>query len=129
MSQRTATVGLRLSVLRSAHGDGSNGGLTSKVRELTLVGVVDKTQDRSNREVQPLAASARVQAAHEDAPAVVLVKRMVSGQLVLHLEAADTGGKHFMFGSNYAVGYGPQFAQLVGHDGAVKVHDRHEAAR
>jgi len=129
MSQQTFSPGLRLKVLRAADGDCSNGGLTSRHSQLTLVGVVDKTEDRANQTVQPLAASAQIHAAHEDAPPVLLVLRRVGRTIVQHLEQPPTDGKWFMSGGNYAVGAGPQFEQLVGHRGAVQVHDRHEASR
>jgi hypothetical protein len=105
--------GIRLSVLRSAHGDCTNGGITSDHVFLTLVG----------DGVPPLSPASPA------APAVTLTETMPGYKVLVPADQpAHLIGP--MAGGSYAVGqYGREgevWRQLAGTHGALPVHDRFE---
>lgn len=128
--------GLRLTVYRAADGkDYSNGGITSKHAEVTLVGTKRKGQP-----VQPLDRYSRVFDVTDDAPAVVLVESAVPGLYGPHLEPLEYVEAHNtqdyagpMYGGNYAGSSDSRVTELgrtvFGHDHSdiYPVHDRVES--
>jgi hypothetical protein len=131
----TNPTGLRLSVFRNPLGDCTNGGITSRVRQVTLVGFRDETglhnHGQVNGEVHYIPGPFE---ATEDAPAVILVHRYVGGG-ILHIEPlapVPAGHIGYMSGGNYAAASDSRVsemaARLVRHAwyGAFDVHDRSE---
>jgi hypothetical protein len=126
--------GLRVDVLRPSHDDSTLGGVSAQANELTVVGVLDRTEDRDATEITPLPARSRVHPVTDRAPAVVLVKRRVNGLagVILHLAPLEQvqAGRHGAMGGNYAATTDSRFSLLTGGlYGAVAVHDRFEGPR
>ncbi len=119
--------GLRLSILKDALiGDCSNGGISSRCKQVTLVGP----------DVPAIFE------ASDDAPAVRLVKRTLGGEIVLHVEPVapevafvshvEPVGLHFMASGAFVATSDARFGEVLrehGHSSycAIKLHDRREA--
>lgn len=128
--------GMRLDVLRPAHGyDGTNKGISSRHRELTLVGIRYSWDDQG---IEPLPKYARVFTPTHDAPAVVLTVyrygTLTPGEhsYSVHLTPADLAlnGPRPMFGGNFATG-DSRIRQILDQIGqartdALMIHDRVE---
>lgn len=119
--------GLRLRILRSKY-DGSNDGVSSRCDQVTLVGYIDKRDERSSEQVLPLPHHvAGPFTATEDAPAVVAVYRNAMGRDTVHVQplVGRPGKSHFMAGGTYLTG-DSRFSDVAGFYGAVSFHDRQE---
>jgi hypothetical protein len=129
--------GLTAVVYRSADGvDCTAGGITSRHARLTVVGWVDG-DPRGTERAEPMPKGARVSAATDAAPAVLLVVRRWLD--TVHLGPAVPSGDGYalepgwhMAGGNYAVTSDSRMSDLIsgllGHHvyGALAVHDRRE---
>lgn len=104
-------MGLRIYVYRDAFGDCTNGGISSRANQLTLVNVSGPSEP------------------DDTAPAAILESH-VRG--CLRIVPADTGGRWYMAGGNFGASHDSRFpeacARLLGHGfyGAVSIHDRTE---
>lgn len=101
--------GLRADIILPARGDSSNGGLSSKVTEVTVVGPgVPEIFEPS-----------------EDAPAVEIVTEYPVGRPMLRAYPLDREkGEWFMFGGGFIYTSDSRFSRLYG--GPVKLFDRTE---
>lgn len=117
------TQGLRANIYRTARGDFSLGGISSRVDEVTIVGT--EYRDGGTQFV-PMRAPHSVT---EDAPAVVLVVRRLFGRIrTVSVEPyqPDGPGLHYMAGGTYVATSDSRFGDVTGFYGAVSLHDRHE---
>jgi hypothetical protein len=122
-------------VYRPADGtDYSNGGLSGRVTQVTIIGVVDTTRDGyptggKRATIRPLPPHARVFAPTEQAPPVVLVIRHI-GRRIVHLAPAGDGVLwRWMFGGALVDSADSRLRELVGFYGGVRLHDRTEFER
>jgi hypothetical protein len=108
--------GIRLSVLKSAMGDTTNGGISATAAFLVLVDDRIPPRDRNDT-------------ASERMPAVRLTETVPGYQVLVPVDGRP-GEIGPMAGGNYAVGrYGPTgtvWKALTGTHGALPVHDRYE---
>ena len=132
MSYKPSATGLGLYILRSRTlGDCSMDGISSRADRVTLVGIVDRRNERNGDRdnVQPIPASeAGPFAPTDDAPAVVLVIRGFGERTVYSVEPLQPQGERrwFMAGGTYVSG-DSRFANLAGNQyGAIAFHDRCE---
>lgn len=106
--------GLRAEIVKSPRGDYSNGGVSSRFDEVTLVG------PEFTGPFEPT----------ESAPPLRLVKRVLgSGRVLFHFEplAKPLGAVGPMFGGAYVASSDSRFTEAVeGMYGAVPLHDRFE---
>lgn len=131
--------GLRLSVYKTGYlGDCTNGGITSNVDQVTLVGVLDYRSTRvcGKPDVKQLDRYSRVFPPAENAPPVWLVVGRFHPQdptdMYLHPGDVQTGRPNEhpgMAGGNFADTTDSRWHELTGHHHAVRVHDRYEGAR
>lgn len=104
-------MGLRVSVYRRGNWDSTNGGVSGKVSDLTVINI--------DGPFEPT----------DDAPAVVLVEGALNTAKIVPVDAV---GQWTMFGGNYAACSDSRFsdavAGILGHRfyGAVAIHDRIE---
>ncbi|MCZ7478865.1 hypothetical protein [Micromonospora sp. WMMC273] len=126
--------GLTVSVYRPADGhDATMNGISSRYDRLTVVGIINRTDLSRELVVEPLPVACQHRAATADAPAVLLQRRWIGGE-VLSLIPADLDGRtlrmhlsRWMFGSNFAWVTDSRFSSLLGHRyAAIAVHDRCE---
>lgn len=117
--------GLRLQVYKHRGEDHSDGGLSSRCDDVTLVGV---ESDWGSQE--PLAPEAQSEEATWNAPAVVLVKRFVGGRKSFYVRPADEvpseQGTPWMAGGCHVGTSDSRWSDLTGHYGALPLHDRTE---
>lgn len=126
--------GLTLHIYRPEHGDSSNGGISSRYGRVTLVGVVTE-MDGGRSEMRPFPESSHVPSGpSEDAPAVVVVKRRIGRDRVLHVEPLiepdQDQGTPWMAGGTYVATSDSRVRDLLGADhfyGALSFHDRTES--
>lgn len=131
--------GLTLSVYKTGHlGDCTNGGITSNVNQVTLVGVIDHRHPRVCKEptVKALDKYSRVFRPTEDAPPVWLVVGRFRPDdptdMYLHPGNPETGRPNErtgMAGGHFADTTDARWHELTGHRHAVRVHDRYEGPR
>lgn len=125
--------GLRVSILQDAEiGNCSNGGVSSKVNALTIVGIVDHTypNDLAKREVKPLPVDSRIFAPTEDAPAAIIKYRNMGSERLVTVEPLDDAratGTPWMAGGAYVTSSDSRWRRLVGFYGAPALHDRTES--
>ena len=115
-------LGLRLDVYRYAGGgDCSLGGITSNHNTVTLVGIVPA----NGKTPAPLPRHSRVFSPSEDAPAVVLVRRV---NFYPYLAPYSESGvyPYGMFGGNFAYASDSRFIAMSPSGGPLAVHDRFE---
>lgn len=129
--------GLRASVLVSKHGDCSNEGLSSRVSEVTVVGMIgERTASGPARPFELLPEESRVFEASDDAPAVALVYRTIFGKLYVHAAEVEQDGDTVklvkrddcvgpMASGAMISSSDSRFVMAAGGDG-VKLHDRFE---
>lgn len=124
--------GLRADVLKHKGGDCSNGGLSSRVDEVTIVGLIPDGESAA----RPMPEDAQVFEPSETAPPVVLVAKTFSfgGPYVSARPAEPGEGVGPMMGGCYIASSDSRFsstvAVLTGDKtiGAVPLHDRYESA-
>lgn len=123
--------GLTVSIFEAkAIGNCSAGGVSSTHARLTIVGVIDRTRDRSSKEVIPLPRESQVFSPRDDAPAAVLVKRSIMGadRPTLHVEPlVHSREGSVMAGGAFVSTTDSRFSKMIGFYGAVPLHDRVEA--
>lgn len=90
----TLPKGLHLSVLSPADLQPSDRTLSSRVKRITLVGIVDQTRDARSKDAESLDRTFQVFSASDAAPAYVLVARTLFGGRTphLYLTPADVNG-------------------------------------
>lgn len=134
MTESTQPVkGLTLDVFRPADGhDSTNGGLSSRVNRVTVVGILDQVAEQGKPVLAELPHYCRVFTPTEDAPAVLLQKRWV-GEVVWSIVPAPDGTQPlktyaygWMFGSNFAFTHDSRLREVTGLWGPVGIHDRRE---
>jgi hypothetical protein len=120
--------GLTLNIYKHNGRGSSNGGVSSRCDQITLVGMIPGG-DRTRITLFP--ASSRVSSVpSENAPAAVLVRREVLGRVVFHVEPLDRpqGRVGFMAGGTYVATSDSRLQHL--HPavpyGALSFHDRTE---
>lgn len=126
--------GLTMYVYRSSLGDCSNGGISSRCDRVVVVGVVTEMQG-GRSELRPFPESAMVGSVPaDDAPAVIVVKRRMGRQRLLHVEPLEQPnrdeGTPYMAGGCYVGGSDSRLRELLGADefyGALSLHDRTES--
>lgn len=128
--------GLTLDVYRNHRGDFTLNGISATHNQVTLVGTVDQYQ-WSETPVTPMPKESQVFAASDDAPAVALVDKGDTVNLV-PVQWDDEEGTWrrintwFMAGGNYAATADSRIGELIqkvtGHRfyGAIAIHDREE---
>jgi len=100
----------------------SNGGISSRVDNVTIVAVRTMQEDGSIVS-RPVPDDCQVFEPDEKAPAAVVVKR---GRYV-HIEPAEQpNGVGWMAGGSLVYGSDSRLRELLGHDYAVSLHDRQE---
>lgn len=107
-------LGLLAHILRPAHGDSSNGGMSSRVDQVVVL-----TDD----------PRAQVFAPSADMPAVKIVRRTFFGVTYVHAEPAEPpppGRVGWMFGGCYLMTSDGRWADVTGIDYPVPLHDRSE---
>lgn len=128
MNQDRTGYGLIVSVYRDASGgDYTLKGLSSRVTDLTIVGIIDEKIDRN--EIMAVPELCRIFAPNDQRPAVVLVKRTIGANVHWHLKPLQEFGplgRWTMFGGNYAASSDSRLAALTGPYGAYPIHDRIE---
>lgn len=107
--------GIRADIYRGPYGDCSNGGISGRVKTVTVVG------PGIEGPFEPT----------EDAPAVRLVFREIGGQRIVHAVPVDTPTDAErrvgpMDGGCYIASSDSRFRRAVGIYGAVALHDRWE---
>jgi hypothetical protein len=120
--------GLILDIYKNQGRDWSNGGVSSRYDRVTVVGMIHY----GNRaDVIPFPKSSRVPfAPTDDAPAAVLVRRMLGGEPTYHVEplVRPAGMVGFMAGGTYVATSDSRLRHLA-FDlpyGALSFHDRCE---
>ena len=104
------TKGLRVDILQNPHGNFSNKGVSLRCKEATIVGP----------------GVPQIHAVRDDAPAVVLVKRDLTGGEYVHAEPLATQGKWHMAGGTFLYTSDSRFREIVGHGQPISFHDRIE---
>lgn len=131
--------GLTMDVLRHADGhDYTNGGFSSTVTELTVVGVIREVTRRAPV-CEPLPPAARVFRPNPSRPAALLWERDVFGRTVwaivpaLHATATSAALRGhlstLMMGSNFAHASDSRISEITRLYGAIAIHDRTERPR
>jgi hypothetical protein len=114
----------RLGVLRSAHGDCSNNGVTARFTDLTIVAVIDDKE-----RFTPAVTEAAKKFVAKDPAATFYVKRFLYGKDQNYLIPAEilAAGKWPMFGGNFAHTSNGIFHEIDASGDALHVHDRVES--
>jgi len=109
--------GLHLMIFRSSMPDCSFDGISSRCKEVTLVGE----------------GIAPIFDATEECPAIKLVRRIIGGLPYVHAELVETPkgmeNRWLMFGGTYVATSDSRFSEAVrklGWQGPVPLHDRYE---
>lgn len=125
--------GLILDVYRTdALGDCTNGGISAKVNQVTIVGVINFEGREEVASLLP--GDCRVFAPSDKAPAVMLVKRNVWPGERPHTylvpiypgENARAFIGRNMMGGNYAATSDSRLREVAGHSYPIPIHDRRE---
>jgi hypothetical protein len=120
--------GLHVTVLRSAAGDFTLGGFSTRHTNLTVVATLSITGARYV--VDPLPRLAQVFPATIDSPAAYLVKRVMGGGTLFHVAPAvgdPTLITTYMFGGNAAHPSDGRLTELLPFYGCLNIHDRNES--
>ncbi|WNV90292.1 hypothetical protein [Umezawaea sp. Da 62-37] len=126
--------GLTLYFYRNAKGwDCTNGGISARFDECTLIGIVNHTRARITGQplvAQPLPEGSRVFEPTDKRPAVYLVmgKHSPNDRFIVPADQKtwQPDGRWWMCGGNYADSSDSRFDELLPGGFAVRVHDRHE---
>lgn len=102
--------GIRADIFKSRYGDSSNGGISSRVGEVTII------DERINGPFEPT----------DDAPAVRIVERWLGSGRYVHLEPVDqpSGQCGPMMGGCYVATPDSRLRRIA--EGAIPLHDRFE---
>lgn len=111
MSESKVLKGMRVSILRNAEFDCTNGGISSTHTCLTLVG-----------EGVP-----QIFEVGENEPYLELGTIIFRGETSYHAKSMNDGkeNKHHMFGGNFCYSSDSRFSE-IGFSGGLKIHDRVE---
>jgi hypothetical protein len=104
--------GIRADIYRSDFGDFSGGGISGRVKEVTII------DDRIDGPFEP----------SDDAPAVRIVERVIMGKPYVHVEPIDQpdGMLGPMMGGTYVATPDSRLRAIA--TGAIPLHDRFETA-
>lgn len=121
--------GLTVSVYREASGsDCSNGGVSSRVAGLTVVGFINWIRGyRPTRE--PLPDDCHVSEPTQDRPAAYIVRQSSDREVYNDYVIPDpdgTGLMGWMFGGNLAAGGDSRWTNLIRGRAALRIHDHRE---
>lgn len=111
MNTTKQATGLRCDIFRWSLGECSAGGISSRVKTVTLM-------DAANGPFEPSA----------DAPAVKLVKRNIGGEIYVHAEPVEPcpAGACRMAGGTFIHTCDSRYREAVGHSYPISLHDREE---
>jgi hypothetical protein len=103
----------------------SNGGVSSRCDEVTIVGTQDRTNGRRSP-VQPLPRDSQVVEPTTAAPPAIVVYRQLGTERLVTVEPLDQAGGLYMAGGSFVESSDSRFRALTGFYGAVALHDRTE---
>ena len=111
MTTTKTPTGLHCNIYNSDLGNCSAGGISSRVKCVTLM-------DADNGPSEPTA----------EFPAVKLVRRRISGEDYIHAEPVEPcpSGACRMAGGTFIYSCDSRYREAVGHSYPVSLHDRHE---
>ncbi len=104
----------------------SNGGVSSRCDEVTIVGTQDRTNGRRPA-VQPLPRDSQVVEPTAARPAAIIVYRQLGAERLVTVEPLDPTGRLYMAGGSFVESSDSRFRALTGFYGAVALHDRTES--
>lgn len=125
-----STGGVTAHIFRWNLGECSNGGISSRVEEVTVIGVCDLTPTGKFGPITPVAGPFKPS---EQAPSVILVRRRISGitrdqaRVIIHAQpyGDDVPDDGWMAGGTFIHG-DSRVSDASGIYGAIALHDRRE---
>lgn len=126
--------GLALDIHQNPHGNFSNRGISTRVKELTITRILDLRGLPTLEVMAPVPTKCRVFAPTAERPEAVLVVRNMGDQTLLHVSPwqADGAAVQAMMGGCYVATSDSRWTELLesllGHGfyGALPLHDRWE---